>query len=182
MNQTNDLILQAQFNPKIKTYIILVFGFIMLITVIGIPVLVIWLLGLGNYVGNRYVKNLKCQLTARHLEFKKGIFFKVEKTIPLENIQDLTFIENPILGMLGLKILKVETAGNSNPQGSDMKLVGILDVEHFKEQVLTQRGILQSQAIPATSVSNQSSTSADESVKLLREIRDLLKSNTKTDS
>jgi len=44
------------------------------------------------------------------LEFKKGIFFRVEKTIPLENIQDLTFNEDPLLRYLDLRVLKIETA------------------------------------------------------------------------
>ncbi len=176
MRPSNELILQADFNPKIKTYIKLVVGVIMLITIIGIPILIIWLLGLGNYVGRRYYENLQCQLTTRHLEFKKGVFFKVEKTIPLENIQDLTFIENPILSMLGLKILKVETAGNSNPQGTDMKLVGIVDAEKFKAKVLDQREILQTQG-QSTAANSEVGDSTSETVELLKEIRDLLKGN-----
>ena len=37
MERTNDLVLQANFNPKIKTYIKVVVGMVMLITIIGIP-------------------------------------------------------------------------------------------------------------------------------------------------
>lgn len=178
MNRAENIVLQAQFNPKIKSYVKFQIGVILLVTFIGIPILILWILGLGNYVGNRYYKNLKCQLTTRHLEFKKGVFIKVEKTIPLENIQDLTFIQNPILNYLGLKILKIETAGNSNPHGTDMKLMGIVNPEQFKEQVLTQREILQNQSMVSPANENRGNT-ADESVILLREIRDLLKSNTK---
>lgn len=117
----------AELNPKIKTYTLLVVGFFMLVTLAGIPLLIFWFLGLGQYFSRRYCENLKCKLTDRHLVYKKGVLFKVEKTIPLENIQDLTFIENTLLNVLELRILKIETAGHSNPQGNDMKLIEILD-------------------------------------------------------
>ena len=86
----------AEFNPKIKTYLLLVIGFIMFVTVAGIPLLIFWFLGVGQYFCRKYYENLKCKLTDRHLVYKKGVLFKVEKTIPLENIQNLTFIENPL--------------------------------------------------------------------------------------
>ena len=99
------------------------------------------------------------------------MFFKVEKTIPLENIQDLTFIENPILNYFELKILKVETAGNSGSQGADMKLVGIIDSTEFKKKVLHQRELLKTNPAIISTID----PSNDRSVALLEEIRDLLR-------
>lgn len=94
----------------------------------------------------------------------------VEKTIPLENIQDLTFLQNPILNLLELRVLKIETAGSSNPHGSDMKLIGIVQAEEFKQQVLEQRELLVRNPADEISVSTK-----DESLEVLLEIRDLLK-------
>lgn len=94
----------------------------------------------------------------------------VEKTIPLENIQDLTFLQNPILNLLELRVLKIETAGSSNPHGSDMKLIGIVQAEEFKQQVLEQRELLVRNPADEISVSSK-----DESLEVLLEIRDLLK-------
>jgi putative membrane protein len=145
MKSTHNVIQVAEFNPKIKTYLLLTVSFVMAFTIIGIPVLILWLLGLGQYYTNRYYAGLSCRLTERNLEFKKGVLFRVEKTIPLENIQDLTFIDNPILQWLDLRMLKIETAGQSNPQGSDMKLVGIINTNDFKEAVLEQREEIRSQ-------------------------------------
>ncbi|GAA4975280.1 PH domain-containing protein [Algibacter aquimarinus] len=170
MAKESSVIRKAEFNPKIKFYILFVVSFFLLISFIGIPILIIWFLGLGQYIGKRYYDNLECQLTNRHLEFKKGVLFRVEKTIPLENIQDLTFIENPLLKALDLRILKIETAGQSNPKGSDMKLVGIIDSVNFKEDVLNQRERIQS-----NSKSNHQAISSSEKTNiLLEEIRDLL--------
>lgn len=167
----NQSILTATFNPKIKGYIFFLGVFILLISFIGWPILVIWILGLGQYVGKRYYNSLACELSNHHLEFRKGVFFKVEKTIPLENIQDLTFIQNPILNFFNLKILKIETAGNGQSTGADMKLVGILEVEKFKTHVLKQRENLNS--IRHHHTANNTDLT-NETNMLLREIRDLL--------
>jgi len=171
MTSESNLIQIAEFNPKINTYILLVVAFFLTITVVGIPLLIVWFLGLGQYISKRYYENLKCQLTNRHLEFKKGVLFKVEKTIPLENIQDLTFIENPFLKYLDLRILKIETAGQSNPQGSDMKLIGIIKSSDFKENVLYQRELLKTDN---TSENRQTETSNEQTNNILMEIRDIL--------
>ena len=167
--QKDAIIRRAEFSPKIKTYVLFYVGLLLLVTIIGIPLLIIWLLGFGQWVGKKYYEHLECTLSERHLVFSKGAFFKVEKTIPLENIQDLTFLQNPILNLLELKILKIETAGGSNPSGSDMKLIGILDLEGFKEEVIQQR-----ERIRAVSRGNQPSL-AEEQLTVLKEIRDLLR-------
>ena len=132
------VIAEADFNPKIKTYILVIVGLIMLATVAGVVLLVIWFCGLGQWISKRYYESLECKLTERHLEYKKGAFFKVHKTIPLENIQDLTFVDNPFLRWFDLRIIKIETAGSSSPSGSDMKLIGIIEAEEFKKQVVRE--------------------------------------------
>jgi len=170
MAENATIIRKAEFSLNIKAYILTIGALILTGSVIGIPFLLVWFLGFGQYFSRRYYEGLQCDLTEKHLRFKKGVLFKVEKTIPLENIQDLTFIENPILNLLELKILKIETAGSSNPQGSDMKLVGIMDTNIFKELVLDQRELLRN----SNSTQKQASNT-DQSLQLLTEIRDLLK-------
>ena len=165
------VIRRAEFSSKIKTYVMLYVGFLLFVTIIGIPILIIWLLGMGQYVSRRYFENLKCQLTDRHLIYSKGAFFKVEKTIPLENIQDLTFLENPILNLLELRILKIETAGGGGSGMTDMRLVGIVDAEGFKEEVLEQREVLRMR----TEHGQDHNLRSDETLEVLKEIRDLLK-------
>ena len=164
------IIQEAEFTPKIKKYIFAYVALVLFVTVIGIPVLLAWFLGLGQHFSRKYYENLKCQLTENHLEYKMGVMFKVEKTIPLENIQDLTFIQNPILNYFGLKILKIETAGGSAQQGADMKLVGIVDSANFKKKVLQQREFMKSNDNRTHPTSSDNSTN-----ELLVEIRDLLK-------
>ena len=171
MNTKSEIIQTAEFNPKIKVYILISVAFFLTISIVGIPLLVIWFLGPGQYISRRFYENLRCKLSSKHLEFKKGVLFKVEKTIPLENIQDLTFIENPLLKYFDLRILKIETAGQSNPQGSDMKLVGIINSADFKQKILTQRESLKTQ----NRVDNKDKEIGEKhTTDLLKEIRDIL--------
>ena len=173
MTTESRIIETAEFNPKIKSYLFIYISFIITATVIGIPLLIIWFFGLGKYTCKLYYSSLKCSLTTRHLMFKKGAFFKVEKTIPLENIQDLTFIDNPVLKYFNLRILKVETAGHSNPHGSDMKLIGIMNSSDFKEKVLSQRELLNNHS--NSSDNQQVETNNNEVIELLKDIKVLLK-------
>lgn len=170
----NEIIIQkAEFNPRIKAYLLVIVSLVMFSTVMGIPLLIFWFAGLGQYICKRYYNNLKCRLTDKQLIYKKGVLVKVEKTIPLENIQDLTFLSGPILSWFGIKILKIETAGSSKPQGADMKLIGIIEADDFKEKVLDQREILKSKNSKSyqTPIKEESNK---ELVDILKDIKSLL--------
>ena len=139
----NVILRQATFNPKVKTYIFLVVIFYLVISFIGIAILPIWLLGLGQWISNKFFHTLKCELSYKNLKFSKGIILHIEKTIPLENIQDLSFIGGPILRAFGLTMIKVETAGGGGQHHSNMmSMIGINDSEEFKEMILKQREIV----------------------------------------
>lgn len=131
-------LIEAEFNPRIKTYINVLVVLICFVTVAGIALIPFWLI-FGRMYLKRYFDSLFCELTTRALKFKKGVLFQVERTIPLDKIQDLTFREGPLLRHFGLSILKVETAGQSMQGGTDMSLIGIVDAREFREQVIDQR-------------------------------------------
>ena len=59
--------------------------------------------------------------------------------MPLENIQDVTFIEGPLLKKFHLATLKFETAGHSAGQAHDMQLTGIIDAHEFRNRILERR-------------------------------------------
>ena len=122
-------------------------------TIVGIPLALIWFLGAGQWWARHYFDKLECELTDQSLRYRKGIIFQVEKTIPLENIQDVTFIEGPLLKRFNLSILKFETAGLSAGQAHDMKLVGIIDAHNYRAQILDARArIKHRHATPPTAV------------------------------
>ena len=77
MISKSKIIETADFNPKIQTYILLIGVLILTVSIVGIPLIIIWLMGFGQYLGREFFNNLSCQLSERSLEFKKGILFKV---------------------------------------------------------------------------------------------------------
>jgi membrane protein YdbS with pleckstrin-like domain len=137
MSDTNTL--RAEFNPLVRPYMVLYVAWILLLTVVLSPLIVIWVLGLGQWWAGHYFRKLRCELDDRHLNFRKGILFQVEKTIPLENIQDVTFIEGPLMRQFNLSILRIETAGQSPGQAHNMQLVGIIDAHRLRDEILRRR-------------------------------------------
>ena len=142
MSDTNKILFKASFNPIVRSYIFVYVTFILFVSIIGIPLLIIWLCGLGQWYSKHYFELLECELSERSLRFKKGILFTSEKTIPLENIQDMTFIEGPLLRKFNLSIFRVETAGRSESNSSEMQLVGLIDAHLFRDKVFEQRKVL----------------------------------------
>ena len=157
---------KAEFNPKVCPYWLLSGIVILLVTIIGIPLLVFWI-PLGLLFTRRYLDRMECLLTAKALKVKKGIFVRVEKTIPLEKITDMGMVQGPIMRHFDLHRLTVETAGQSGP-GALVSLTGIVDAPAFREAVLQQRDSLSVQT-DAKETDEEALT-----VKLLVEIRDSL--------
>jgi membrane protein YdbS with pleckstrin-like domain len=140
MENSNVILRKAVFNPNLKKYIFLVVLFYMCITVVGLVLVPFWVFGLGQWLSGKFFNTLKCELSEKNLYFSKGIILHIEKTIPLENIQDLSFFGGPILRAFGLTFIKVETAGGGGGHHSNMMSIpGIEDAEEFKNMILLQR-------------------------------------------
>ena len=161
--------IQASFNPLIRPYLVLYVGTFFIATIVFIPLALVWFCGVGQWWARHYFEKLQCTLGPTALRYRKGILFTVEKTIPLENIQDVTFVEGPILKRYNLAILKFETAGQSARQAHDMELIGIIGAEAFRAKILERREVLRHRheapraAAPAGS--------GDEQLSILRDIR-----------
>lgn len=136
---TTSPVTRAAFNPLLRPYLVLYGAAMLAATIFLLPLAILWLCGIGQWWARHYFKKLECTLSDSALRYRKGIFVQIEKTIPLENIQDVTFIEGPLLRQFNLSILKFETAGHSAGQESDMKLVGVIDAEAMRRQILERR-------------------------------------------
>lgn len=167
-------LVKAEFDPRIKTYVFVTGILILTITVAGILLLPFWLI-FGRMYINRYFNSLYCELTTRALHFKKGVWFQIERTIPLDKIQDLTFREGPVLRYWGLSTLKIETAGQSAQNSTDMSLIGIIDSRKFREQVLEQRDEITNYNKTSSDATQSPIPQDNEMVQLLTEMNQNLK-------
>jgi membrane protein YdbS with pleckstrin-like domain len=168
METSNPILFKAEFNKLVKPYMMLYVASIMLATIVGIVFLPFWFLGIGQWWAQHYYDRLECELTEKSIRFKKGILVQVEKTIPLENIQDVTFVEGPLLRYFHLCILKFETAGQSAGQAHNMQLIGIVNVDELRNLILSQR------EKRSLAKNTPTALATNENAEVLKEIKDLL--------
>lgn len=182
MNQNEIVLREASFNSQVRTYIFLVVLFYLLVSVVGWVLIPFWLLGLGQWLSKKYFHTLACNLSDKHLRFSKGLIFHIEKTIPLENIQDLSFFGGPILRAFGLTLIRIETAGGGKNHFNVMSILGLNDAVDFKQAILTQREkvVREKFAISAGGTMDESlNTNLLKEIKAeLSEIKNVLKNQT----
>ncbi len=175
--KSEEPILRAEFSRKLILYWNINSSIVFLFTIIGIPIGLIWFFLVGPTIYRKAFARLSCELYPRRLVIRRGLIFRVEKTIPLTKIQDLTFRDGPILRALDLCKISVETAGQSaGPGMAEADLTGIINATEFKEAVLSQRDALdhsesRSEATSPTVAPNLDSAYT---LQLLEEIRDSL--------
>lgn len=138
---------EAEFDRKVCTYWLLSGALIMVFCIITIPLIPFWFI-FGFAITSAYLNRMSCTLTDRTLIVRKGIFNRIEKTIPLEKITDLGMKQGPIMRAMDLWGISVETAGSSgsSQSGALVSLVGIKDTKAFRDRVLSQRDTLQGHA------------------------------------
>ncbi len=164
--QHDNVLIEAKFDPRLKTYTLVAGALLMLLPVFSIVLIPLWLLGIGQYFAGKQFDALECRLTERSLNFSRGIIFRVQKNVPLDKITDLGVLEGPLLRRFGLVRLSVETAGQSSGSSALLSLIGIENALAFRDAVLEQRDLVTS----ATS----SAPPEENSVSLLTDIRDSL--------
>ncbi|MEQ3640595.1 MAG: PH domain-containing protein [Alteromonas sp.] len=131
------VILEATFNPSVKTYWLVSLLLFSTIIVIGIPFLIISI-PLFYFISGRSLAAMSATITERKLVVKRGILNKEEKSIPLEKITDVAMVQGPLMRLFNLHRLSFETAGQS-AQGALVSLIGINDAANFRETILTQK-------------------------------------------
>ncbi|MEM9302945.1 MAG: PH domain-containing protein [Pseudomonadota bacterium] len=159
------VIAEAEFNPAVKTYWLLSGAVIFVVTIIGIPLLIFWF-AIGLWATGRYLANMSATLTTRRLIVKRGIFVRVEKTVPLDKITDLGMVEGPIMRALNVQKLTVETAGQSGA-GALVGLTGVIDAQGFREKTLAARDAMIESAAPAATPAEAPAATDDRVVALL---------------
>jgi putative membrane protein len=130
---------EAEFAPNAVRYHVMATMAAMTLMVVGIPLIPI-VAPLVYWYYSRHYRRLSVRLTSRELKVRRGILVVEEKSIPLEKITDLAVYEGPIMRAMGLKGIRVETAGQTTTTGSALvSVIGIVDTDDFRDLVLEQR-------------------------------------------
>lgn len=168
---------EATIAPNAIRYQLLGMKIALCVTIIGIPLLLIFV-PIAKWYWRKYYENLRVVLTSRELKVHRGIFNREEKSIPLEKITDLAVFEGPIMRYMNIKGIRVETAGQSGSGAALVRVIGIEDTDGFRDIVLTQRDRItdtDGDRVPApTAAATQSDVDAAMLV-ALEDIRDTLR-------
>lgn len=168
MKRTPRILRTAEFSSQAVSYSLLSLTVVLVMTIVGIVALPI-VLPIALWYYRRFFATLEVVLTSRELQVARGVLHRQEKSIPLEKVTDLAVIQGPIMRMMGIKGLQVETAGQSGgASGSLVRLIGIEDTDGFRDDVLDQRDKV------TDNPSSPTPESGDRTTELLTEIRDAL--------
>jgi putative membrane protein len=137
----NKILASAEFDPKIKVYWMITWVLISGVTIVFIPLIPVVII-LVLFIGQRILNAMSAELMERKLVVKRGIWFKVEKSIPLEKITDVGMTQGPLMRIFNLQLLSFETAGQSG-DGALVSMLGIIDAAGFREKILNQKDRLQ---------------------------------------
>lgn len=173
MSNRQRVLLEPKISDDAIRYHVLGAGLICVITVVGILALPL-VIPLTRMYYRRYFERLKVVLTVRDLQIDRGIWVREEKRIPLEKITDLATFQGPVMRYMGLRGLRVETAGQSGAGGAALvSIIGLENTEDFRERVLNQRDrIADKDDEPRSGSASEWSDAATE--KHLADIRDCL--------
>lgn len=130
----------AHFHANLGLYWLVAGAVFFTVSIVGIPLLLLWF-PLGLWAVRRYIANMSAELTEQKLIVRKGLLTRTENTIPLDKITDMALIQGPLMRLFGIHKLTVETAGQSG-HGALINLVGVVDVQAFRERVLYQKSLL----------------------------------------
>ncbi|ABK46991.1 MULTISPECIES: PH domain-containing protein [Shewanella] len=128
---------EAQFEDNLGLYWLLSGAAYFTLSIVGIPLLLLWF-PIGLWGTRRYISNMSARLTSKKLIVRRGMLTRTENTVPLDKITDIALIQGPIMRMMGLHKLTVETAGQSGA-GALISLVGIVNAPDFRAQILEQK-------------------------------------------
>jgi putative membrane protein len=172
-NENEVVLWDAEFSKSVTKYWLVNTVLVCIVSVVGIPVLPIAYI-LGLWLTQKYLDSHKCTLTNRTLKVSKGIMTKIEKTVPLDRITDLAIVQGPLMRFFDIEALSVETAGQASA-GSLVRLAGIKEGRKFRDAVLAQRDKVVGSFEDGAPRVETSASSNNESVEVLKEIRDVLK-------
>lgn len=125
---------------------------------------------------------LQYKFDASGVSMRWGVLFRTEIYLTYRRVQDIHLTRNLLQRWLGLATVSIQTASGS--AAPEMKIEGILEVEALRDYLYSEmRGAKQGgNAIPAAgeavsgqAVSSTDTSSNDETLELLTEIRDQLR-------
>ena len=84
------------------------------------------------------IEALQYRIEGRTLRVDSGVFFLKRKGVPLDRITDFALVQGPVMRMLGIWALQVQTAGVGTPT-PEATLIAIENPETVRDELLRRR-------------------------------------------
>ena len=111
-------------------------GWIIFCIICGvIPVFIFYLVG-GPSIIRRSIDSIEWYIENGYIKIKRGIWFKMEKSIPFDKITDFRLVEGPLMRKYNIKGIQIQTAGSNMIEGI---ITGAKDIDALKEKLLNLR-------------------------------------------
>ena len=86
----------------------------------------------------RLANALRYYYDNRVLHVEKGVLFKSRKTIPLDKITDMELVQGPILRILDMWVIKVQTASTASHM-PEATLWGVVNPEQVRDEIMATK-------------------------------------------
>ena len=92
----------------------------------------------GKWLIEQQVEALQYRIEGRTLRVDSGVFFLKRKGVPLDRITDFALVQGPVMRMLGIWALQVQTAGVGTAM-PEATLIAIENPESVRDELLRRR-------------------------------------------
>ncbi|MDD1658305.1 MAG: PH domain-containing protein [Methanomicrobiales archaeon] len=91
----------------------------------------------------RYYRSMIYRLTDTEMTWRRGVWFRRTGIVPYNRITNLDIVQGPLMRMLSVSTLRIQTAGYSGQQAgspfgglAEITIQGIQDAEELREMIL----------------------------------------------
>lgn len=106
---------------------------------------------------------LRFRLAGGELQVRDGIFFRSNRTVPVNRIQNIDLVQNLLHRVFGVAEVRIETASGKEPEAI-LKVLSLADVEQLRARVFVQASQLSGQGVQSRAVESTGGTPGDPQV------------------
>jgi putative membrane protein len=97
---------------------------------------------------------LRFQISNGQLIVKHGLIFRNVRSVPVERIQNIDFVQNPLHRLIGVAEVRIETAAGSEPEAT-LRVLKLEQVEQLRSEIFESRQTHSVDTLSAASPSSQ---------------------------
>jgi len=120
-----------------------------------------------------YYKTVVYHLNETEMTWKRGVWFRKTGIVPYNRITNIDIVQGPLMRAYGISHLKIQTAGYSGKNDSEIRIEGIKEPEPLRQMIMdfVRNKAVNSSAV-CTDYSSETGETADLTA-LLKEVRDI---------